>query len=138
MAVGSSQSQKRRTITSAWSLGHRDQAWHDLGGDDVQMQIPGGRVIRAVLKAGPGTYLQFRSVAQLCPTLCDPMNFSTPGFPVHHQLPEFTQTHVYRVSDAIQPCFKPRLILCPGSTFHSYSSSTCYVLAVFQPLGPCQ
>ena len=46
---------------------------------------------------------QFSSVAQLCPTLCDPMNRSTPGLPVHHQLPEFTQTHVYRVSDAIQP-----------------------------------
>ena len=40
---------------------------------------------------------------QLCPTLCDPMNRSTPGLPVHHQLPEFTQTHVHRVSDAIQP-----------------------------------
>ena len=47
--------------------------------------------------------IQFRSVAQLCPTLCDPMNRSTPGLPVHHQLPDFTQTHVHRVSDAIQP-----------------------------------
>jgi len=45
----------------------------------------------------------FRSVAQSCPTLCDPMNCSTPGLPVHHQLPEFTQTHVHPVSDAIQP-----------------------------------
>ena len=45
---------------------------------------------------------QIRSVAQLCLTLCDPMNRSTPGLPVHHQLPEFTQTHVHRVSDAIQ------------------------------------
>ena len=44
---------------------------------------------------------QIRSVAQSCPTLCDPMNRSTPGLPVHHQLPEFTQTHVHRVSDAI-------------------------------------
>ena len=43
------------------------------------------------------------SVAQSCPTLCDPINRSTPGLPVHHQLPEFTQTHVHRVSDAIQP-----------------------------------
>ena len=50
-----------------------------------------------------GTLLQFSSVAQLCPTLWDPMNRSTPGLPVHHQLPEFTQTHVHRVSDAIQP-----------------------------------
>ena len=46
---------------------------------------------------------QFSSVAQSCPTLCDPMNCSTPGLPVHHQLPEFTQTHVHRVGEAIQP-----------------------------------
>ena len=51
--------------------------------------------------------IQFSSVVQSCPTLCDPMNRSTPGLPVHHQLPEFTQTHVHRVSDAIQ-----HLILC--------------------------
>ena len=50
---------------------------------------------------------QIRSVAQSCPTLCDPMNCSTPGLPVHHQLPEFTQTHVHRVSDAIQPSHPP-------------------------------
>ena len=47
--------------------------------------------------------IQFSSVAELCSTLCSPMNRSTPGLPVHHQLPEFTQTHVHRVSDAIQP-----------------------------------
>ena len=46
---------------------------------------------------------QFSSVAQSCLTFCEPMNRSTPGLPVHHQLPEFTQTHVHRVSDAIQP-----------------------------------
>ena len=46
--------------------------------------------------------VQFTSVAQSCPTICDPMNHSTPGLPVHHQLPEFTQTRVHRVSDAIQ------------------------------------
>ena len=45
---------------------------------------------------------QIRSVTQSCPTLCDPMNRSTPGLPAHHQLPEFTQTHIHRVSDAIQ------------------------------------
>ena len=52
-----------------------------------------------------GQYLhnQFSSVAQLCQTLFNPMNRSTTGLPVHHQLPEFTQTHVHRVSDAIQP-----------------------------------
>ena len=47
--------------------------------------------------------IQFSSVAHSCPTVCDPMNRSTPGLPVHHQLPEFTQTHVHHVSDAIQP-----------------------------------
>ena len=47
--------------------------------------------------------VQFSSVAQLCLTLCDPMNCSNPGFPVHHQLLESTQTHVYCVGDAIQP-----------------------------------
>ena len=51
--------------------------------------------------------IQIRSVAQSCPTLCDPMNRSTPGLPVHHQLPEFTQTHIHRVSDAIQPSHPP-------------------------------
>ena len=47
-------------------------------------------------------WVQFSSVAQSCPTLCDPMNYSMPGLPVHHQLLEFTQTHIHRVSDAIQ------------------------------------
>ena len=48
-------------------------------------------------------YNQFSSVAQLCPTLCNPMNCSTPGLPIHHQLPEFSQTHVHWVGNAIQP-----------------------------------
>ena len=47
--------------------------------------------------------IQFSSVVQSCPTLFNPMNCSTPGLPVHHQLPEFTQTHVHQVSDVIQP-----------------------------------
>jgi len=47
------------------------------------------------------------SVTQSCPTLCDPMNRSTPGLPVHHQLPEFTQTHIHQVGDAIQPSYPP-------------------------------
>ena len=55
------------------------------------------------LNTGGGSSVQFSSVAQSCPTLCDPMNCSTPGLSVYHQLPEFTQTHVHRVSDVIQP-----------------------------------
>ena len=56
--------------------------------------------------------VQFNSVAQSCLTLCSPMNHSTPGLPVHHQLPEFTHTHIHRVSDAIQPSH-PRLSPSP-------------------------
>ena len=58
---------------------------------------------------------QFSSVAQLCLILCHPMNCSTPGFPVNHQLPELTQTHVHRVSDAIQPSYP---LLSPSPTFN--------------------
>ena len=61
------------------------------------------------------TCVQFSSVAQLCPTLCNPMNCSTPGLPVHHQLPEFTQTHVHQVGDAIQPSH-PLLFPSPPAT----------------------
>ena len=58
---------------------------------------------------------QFISVAQSCPTLCDPMDGSTPGLPVHHQLPEFTQTHVHWVGDAIQPSHP---LSSPSPTFN--------------------
>ena len=59
--------------------------------------------------------VQFSSVAQSCSTLCDPMNCSMPGLPVYHQLPEFTQTHVHRVGDIIQPShpLSPLLFLPP-------------------------
>ena len=60
---------------------------------------PMNRISQAFLHTQPTV----QSVAQWSLTLCDPMNRSTPGLPVHHQLPEFTQTHVHRVSDAIQP-----------------------------------
>ena len=59
--------------------------------------------IKRHLLLGRKVMTNFSSVAQSCPTLCDPMNRNTPGLPVHHKLPEFTQTHVHRVSDAIQP-----------------------------------
>ena len=59
---------------------------------------------KSIRKANKGIIsVQFTSVSQSCPTLCGPMNRSTPGFPVHHHLPEFTQTHIHWVSDAIQP-----------------------------------
>jgi len=59
--------------------------------------------------------VQFSSVTQSCPTLCDPMNRSTPGLPVQHQLPEFTQTYIHWVSDAIQPSSVIPFSSCPQS-----------------------
>jgi len=60
-------------------------------------------------------WIQFSSVAQSCPTLCDLMDCSTPGFPVHHQLPELTQTHVHWVGDAMQPSHP---LSSPSPTFN--------------------
>ena len=59
--------------------------------------------IHQLVHQGGLSAIQFSSVTQSCPTLCNPMNCSTPGYPVHHQLPEFTQTHAHRVGEAIQP-----------------------------------
>ena len=58
---------------------------------------------RSILLSHMVNIVQFSSVTQSCPTLCDPMDFSTPGLSVHHQLPEFTQTHVHWACDTIQP-----------------------------------
>ena len=63
----------------------------------------GDKALRISLISGFGSPVMFSSVAQTCPTLCDPMDCSTPGFPVHYQLLELTQTHVHPVGDAIQP-----------------------------------
>ena len=66
-------------------------------------------MIKTLQKAGiEGTSVQFSSVTQSCPTLCDPMNRSTPGLPVHHQLLEFNQTHVNQVGEP-----PSHIILCP-------------------------
>ena len=69
--------------------------------------------------------VQFSSVAQLCPTLCNPMDCSTPDFPVHHQLPEVAQTHVHWVSDAIQPSH-PLSSPSPPAFIHYWN---CHVIA---------
>ena len=86
--------------------------------------------------------VQFISVAQSCLTLCDPMNHSTPGLPVHHQLLEFTQTHVHRVSDAIQPSHFLSSPSPPApnpsqhqSLFQWVNSSSFFVILSNQPLG---
>ena len=89
----------------------RQEYWNELPfpspGDLPNPGIePGSLAFQAdALTSEPPLFssVQFSSEAQLCPTLCDPMNRSTPGLPVHHQLPELTQIHVHRVSDAIQP-----------------------------------
>ena len=66
-------------------------------------EYSGLNFLRMELVWSPCNPVQFSSVTQSCLTLCDPMSCSTPALPVHHQLPEFTQTHVHRVGDAIQP-----------------------------------
>ena len=70
------------------------------------------------MSKSPEYIYQIRSVAQSCPTLCDPMNCNMPGLPVNHQLPEFTQTHIHRVSDAIQPSHP---LLSPSPTAFNLS-----------------
>ena len=70
----------------------------EVQGDLVNYRCLSHRIWSMILH-----WVQFSSVTQWCPTLCDPMNHSTPGLPVHRQLPESTQTHVHWVGDAIQP-----------------------------------
>ena len=82
----------RRLLRVPWTARRSNQS-------NLKEISPGCSLEGLMLKFSSG---QFSSVAQSCPTLCDPMNRSMPGLPVHHQLPEFTQTHVHRVSDAIQ------------------------------------
>ena len=79
----------------------------DLGIETMSLMSPvlAGRFFTtsATCEALTLVSVQFSLITQLCLTLCDPMNCKTPGLPVHHQLPEFTQTHVHWVSDTIQP-----------------------------------
>ena len=84
------------------------QDWFPLGWTGLILQSKGfSRVFSSsTIWKDQNTHkhsVQFCSVTQSCPTPCNPMNRSMPGLPVHHQLPEFTQTHVHQVSDAIQP-----------------------------------
>ena len=82
-----------------------------------EIHLEGEKLLGIYLLSTPFCYIviittQFSSVAQSCPTLCDPMNRSTPGLPVHHQLPDPTKKHVHQVGDAIQPSH-PLLSLSP-------------------------
>ena len=77
---------------------HRQGAWLCAPGDFVDKKIVNQQALLSLQAVS-----QLSSVAQSRLTICDPMESSTPGLPVHHQLPQFTQTHVHRVGDAIQP-----------------------------------
>ena len=124
-------SQERRKLTSScWlaqgvTLRPAEKGWlegwvfcgawgHRVGGGCGHFQLPLGCLGLVIyhLKFLISSWGQFSSVARLCPTLCNPMDCSTPGLPVHHKLPEFTQTHDHWVSDAIQPSY-PLLSLLP-------------------------
>jgi len=80
----------------SWALLNFGAAWVSYKMASGNIERPGGRGSRSRIS-------QFSSVAQSCLTFCDPVNHSPPGLPVHHHLPEFTQTHLHRVGDAIQP-----------------------------------
>ena len=94
-----------------FSISHLHPSWwqHVLYGKDTrwsrapQSEIDLRTAVKYTFTSFQFSKVQFSSVAQSRPTLCNPMNCSMPGLPVHHQLPEFTQTHVHRVGDAIQP-----------------------------------
>ena len=84
-------------FSKLFSIGKKNPTWPEFSFSDCVRKYIYFLQCRSVSSN------QFSSFAQLCPTLFDPMNRSMPGLPVHHQLPEFTQTHVHRVGDAIQP-----------------------------------
>ena len=88
---------KRIPWNISWSGEHR------RGGGNCERKSEWFRIHGLWVSETQFSSVQFSSVAKSCPTLCDPMNHSTPGLPVHHHLPEFTQTHVHWVRDAIQP-----------------------------------
>ena len=94
------------TVSQDQRVIHPQQSWKTEGSQEWQEKSgPIGDTIDEMLKQLKirSNLVQFSSVTQSCLTLCDPMNCSMPGLPVHHQLLEFTQTHVHRVGDAIQP-----------------------------------
>ena len=102
-----------------------NQPWIFIGRTDAEAEAP-------ILS------VQFSSVTQSCPTLCDPMNCSIPGLPVHHQLPESTQTHLNRVGDAIQSSYPlsspspPALNLAQHQGVFKWVSSSHRVIKVLE------
>ena len=95
-------SRRLRKNTCGWVFGEKRTLVHCWWGcNDAVNMDDSMKFLQKIKLELPS--VQLSSVAQLCLTLCDPMNWSMPGLPVYHQLPEFTETHVHRVSDAIQP-----------------------------------
>ena len=100
---------------------------HDLSDPEIEPGSPALQV-DSLPSEPPGKPFQFSSVSQSCPTLCDPINCSMPGFPAHYQIPESAQTHVHRVGDAIQPSHPlsspspPALILSQHQGFSNESA----------------
>ena len=93
-------------LITSWEIDRETVSDLILGGSKIAADGDCSHEIKRQLLLGRKVMtnlVQFSSVTQSYPTLCDPMNCSTPGLPVHHHLLEFTQTHVHRVSDAIQP-----------------------------------
>ena len=98
----------------------RHLSWWYLGSDDLRTAIKALNCLHSNFCMREIMYsIQFSSVAQLSLTVCDPMDCSTPGLPVHHQLLELTQTHAHRVSDAIQPSYLCHPLLLPPSIIPS-------------------
>ena len=94
------------------------------------MRIKQGSVSFTFSQGGEAeTTFQFSSVTQLYPTLCDPMDCSTPGFPVHHRLLELTQSHVHRVGDAIQPSHPPTFNLSQHQNLFQWVVSSLHQVA---------
>ena len=104
---------RRRGFNQLWAMCTFTFPGKNLHGNGFTQFKP--TVFKALLYIS----LQFSSVAQLCLTLCDPVDCSKPGFPVHHQSPELAQTHVHRVGDAINHLILCRPLLLPPSIFPS-------------------
>ena len=122
-AVHGSQGVRHDLATEQQQKFKQKGSWHFISSRKLEQVRTS---LQGVLPPPPS--LQFRSVAQSCLTLCDSMDCSAPGLPVHHQLPEFTQTHVHWVGDAIQPSHP---LLSPSPPTQSFPASGSFLVSQF-------